>query len=511
MNGILTLNLGVEGTPAQPAIKGNLFLDGFSLAKVSELPSTNARLAWATAGQSFTLDGTVEPEGRNPISISGTTGFFPKKWTENPDSFLDDSFTLRADANQVELAPFADLSPAVKRLDGTIALQVRADGTFRTPNLTGDITLDLPTARFNIDRLRRVRQTKLQANFANNQIRINPFSTSIDGGLIDLTGTVDLADTKNPTFDLRLTADKALLWRDELVNARADGQFSLKGNLQQARLDGDIGIVESLFYKDIELLPLNVPVSVPKAPKLPSIGKKKKATGGKTKIPIPEPFASWDLNVRARTTDPFLIRGNLTKGEVVGELQATGKLGEPIVVGELSVAELDAALPFSTLKIAKGKAIFDESTGFIPKLDIRARSRIPPFEVDLFVSGSATSPKIDFTSNPPLPENEVITLIATGTTSEGLEDPQAAAGKAFQLLIEQIRRAPPSSPLHPLARFAEPLKDVELQVGGVDPFTGKRRNSVTLPVSNSDRWFVSASVDAESNTRGLALYIIKFR
>ncbi len=114
-------------------------------------------------------------------------------------------------------------------------------------------------------------------------------------------------------------------------------------------------------------------------------------------------------------------------------------------------------------------------------------------------------------ANPPLPENEVMTLLATGTTTSGLEDPDAAAGKAFQLLIEQIRKAPPGSKLHPLAKFAEPLKDVEIQVAGADPFTGKRRNAVTIPFPESDRWYVSAAVDSESNTRGLVLYVLRFR
>ena len=511
VNGTVTLDVSIAGTPAEPSLGGKLLLEQFTLASAPLLPPTTARLAWATAGQNLTLDGTLEPEGRNPISINGNTSFLPKKWAQNPESFLDEAFNLRATAPNIQLAPFADLSPDIKSLKGNLAIQVNADGTFRTPNLTGDLDLDLPKARFNIDRLRRVRQTKLQAKFSDNKILITPFKTSIDGALFDLTGAIDLANTQNPSFDLRLNADKALLWRDPNVNARADALLFLKGTLEQARLSGEVGIVESLFYKDIELLPVNVPLSTPKAPTLPAIGKRKKTTGGKTKLPIPEPFASWDLDLQARTVDPFLIRGNLTKGEATGALKVAGKLGEPQVEGEFSVGELNAALPFSTLKIESGKAYFNSRTGFIPDLDIRAQSRIPPYEVDLFVSGSATSPDISFSSKPPLPENEVIALVATGTTTEGLEDPEAAAGKAFQLLIEQIRRSPPGSPLHPLARFAEPLKDVELQVGGVDPFTGKRRNSVTLPLPNSNRWFVSASVDSESNTRGLALYIIKFR
>lgn len=511
LKGALTLDIQVAGSPANPSLAGKLLLDRFSLDRISQLPPTTARLAWASAARSFTLDGTVEPEGRNAIAINGNMGFYPKKWAEEPETFLDEPFQLQASAPNVQLAPYAELSPLIQSLDGELALLVNAEGTIRTPNLTGSLNLDLPKARFNIERLRRVRQTSLKASFADNKIEIAPFQTSIDGGLFDLQGTIDLVDTSNPAFDLRFTADKALVWRDDNINSRADAALRLKGSLEQARLSGELGIVESLFYKDIELLPLDVPVSMPKAPKLPSLGKKAKPTGKKNAIPVPEPFANWTLDLRARTADPFLIRGNLTDGEVTGLVTATGQLANPILQGELTIKELNAALPFSTLTIEGGKAIFTPGGGFIPTLDIRAQSRIPPYEVDLFVSGKATAPAISFGSNPPLPENEVITLLATGTTTSGLEDTEAAKGKAFQLLIEQIRRAPPGSPLHPLAKFAEPLKDVEIQVAGADPFTGKRRNSVTIPVPQSERWFVTAAVDSESNTRGLVFYLLKFR
>lgn len=510
LQGVVTLDISVAGSPARPSMVGKVLLEQFSLENVSQLPATDARIAWATAGQSLTLDGTIEPEGRNAIAINGSTGFFPKKWAEKPESFLDEAFNLRASAPNVQLAPFAELSPAITSLDGTIAIEANADGTFRTPNLTGSLDLDLPRARFNIERLRRVRETQLKLRFADNVVRIEPFSTSIDGGVFDLTGSVNIADTSNPVFDLRLTADKALAWRDDNINARLDASLLLKGPMAKARLSGELGVVESLFYKDIELLPLNVPVSMPKAPRLPSLSKKVVNTGKKRALPIPEPFGSWAIDLRARTVDPFLIRGNLSKGEVVGMLTATGELADPQLNGSLVIGKLEAALPFSTLTIEGGRAIFSPRNGFIPELDIRAQSRIPPYRADLFVSGVATKPVINFSSNPPLPESEVITLLATGTTTSGLEDPDAARGKAFQLLIEQIRRAPPGSPLHPLAKFAEPLKDVELQVAGADPFTGKRRNSVTIPVPQSDRWFVTASVDSESNTRGLVMYILRF-
>ena len=512
LTGILSLDVNVAGSPAVPSLSGKLLLDGFSLENLSELPTTNAELNWATAGQTLTLDGTVKPEGRNALNITADTAFFPKKWAQNPDSFLDENFSAQIDAPDIQLAPFADLAPIVQSLDGTLVVQVRADGTFRKPNLTGDLDLDLPRANFDNERLRRVRKTSLKLDFANNKINIAPFSTTIDGGAIDVSGNVDLSDTSNPAFDIRANIDKALLvarrqyqcpWR-----RRPLPQGQLATSPYQRRN----------WHRRIPLLQGHrAPSSrrsrfYPQSPQASIGGQELPPTSGNgNTLPIPEPYANWIIDLKATTADPFLIRGNLTSGEVVGDLTATGTLANPELNGELVIKELSAALPFSTLTIEGGKAIFSPENGFIPALDIRAQSRIPPYQADLFVAGLATSPSVSFASNPPLPENEVITLLATGTTTEALEDSDAAKSKAFQLFIEQIRRAPPGSRLHPFAKIVEPLKDVELQIASADPFTGKRRNSATVPFPNSDRWFISASADSESNTRAFVLYILKFR
>lgn len=511
LQGILTVDTAIAGSPASPSLSGRVRVDDFSLASVKELPPTDVALAWASAGQTFTLDGTISPEGRNAITVVANTAFAPKKWAENPETFLKENFNARVLANDIDLAPFAELSPKIQSLTGKARIEILADGTFQSPDIRGSADIDLPRARTDIERLRRLRDTRLRVAFEGDTISIQPSTLSLDGGVIDLSGTIGIQDTANPTLDVRLRGQQLLLWRDDNINARADANLRLAGALEKLTLSGEIGIVESLFYKDVELLPVNVPVSVPKAPKIGSLSKPKAVEpGSASKLPIPPPFGDCVLKLRVYTKDPFLVRGNLTKGRVEGEILGSGVLSNPQLTGELVIQDFTAALPFSTLTIDGGRAIFSPKNGFIPALDIKAESKISPFNLNLFVAGKATSPSLSFAANPPLPENEIITLLATGTTSSGLEDADAAKGKAFQLLIEQVRRAPPGSPLHPLAKYAEPLADVEIQVAGSDPFTGKRRNSVTLPLPDSDRWAVTAAVDTESNTRGLVVYILRF-
>ncbi|MDP0492374.1 MAG: translocation/assembly module TamB domain-containing protein [Verrucomicrobiota bacterium JB023] len=509
LDGIVSVETRVTGSPAQPSLDGRLQLNDATYESVSQLPPTDASLSWATAGKSLTIGGTITPAGRETIAIEGNTGFRPRQWVEEPDSFLAEPFNFRASAPSVDLGEVTTLSPVVKSVTGTASVEITANGTFRSPVIEGSLEVDMPRARLDLPRFDRLRETTLRARFSGQTITILPSTLAAEGGVFDISGTVGIADTSNPTLDLTLEADNALVWRDDNINSRADARIRLRGPMDSARLEAEIGVVESLFYKDVELLPVGVPVSVPKAPSLPSLGRPSR--GGGARIPLPEPFASWTISARATTTDPFLVRGNLTEGQVTGAVNASGTLGRPQLDGTLTIRDFSANLPFSKLTIDGGQAIFTPGGGFIPSLEILAESRISPYDIDLFVSGKATSPEIAFTSSPPLPENEIITLLATGVTPEGLEDTDTARNKLFQLLIERVRLAPPGTFTYKYLRpLAEPLKDVEFQVAGSDPFTGKKRNSITVPVPETEKWFVSASVDSENNTRLLTRYVLQF-
>jgi hypothetical protein len=128
--------------------------------------------------------------------------------------------------------------------------------------------------------------------------------------------------------------------------------------------------------------------------------------------------------------------------------------------------------------------------------------------VNVFFYGPVSAPRTALTSDPPLAESEIMTLLATGTTSDGLEDGQAATMKAAQLFIEEWRRG--RLPFgEQLAKALQLLNNVDVRVGEDDPLTGRRLNSATIEVT--DRIVISGSVDREGNTRVLGAFVIRFK
>lgn len=223
---------------------------------------------------------------------------------------------------------------------------------------------------------------------------------------------------------------------------------------------------------------------------------------------MPEPFRNWGLDVTVRTDEPFLVRGNLAKGEVRGSIKVGGTIGAPAPDGSLQIRDLAASLPFSTLKIPRGSAVFTPATGFDPILEIRGNAEPRPYRVDVYVYGPASNPQLVLTSNPPMPENEIMTLLATGTTTSGLEDPQAASSRAMQLLIEELRRGRFlfGKQLRPVLAL---LDRVDFSLAEADPYNSESYSTAT--VSLTDRWFVSAGMGADGDSRAMVLWRLSFR
>jgi len=170
---------------------------------------------------------------------------------------------------------------------------------------------------------------------------------------------------------------------------------------------------------------------------------KKKSTRGGASSSIPEPFGNWILDVRVKTKEDFLIKGNIAKGRVTADIAVKGTVAKPKPLGKATIVNAEASLPFSQLYVKNGLITFTPETGLDPRLNVKAISRIGSNDVELTVYGRASNPKHLLSSSPPLPENEIVFLLATGSTSDKLSNSGAATGKAYQLLLDSWLRSSP--------------------------------------------------------------------
>jgi autotransporter translocation and assembly factor TamB len=140
---------------------------------------------------------------------------------------------------------------------------------------------------------------------------------------------------------------------------------------------------------------------------------------------------------------------------------------------------------------------------------LNGESQVRDRHINVAIYGRANDPKTVFTSDPPLPQEQILTLLATGATLDELRgDTGALAGKAAILAAQSL--------WHKIFKTKEPppgeesIRDrFDVDIGNTDPRTGKQNVSARFRVT--DRVVLSSDFDAEGNFRGQVRYLIRFR
>jgi hypothetical protein len=496
------VRLVITGTPAEPKVELKTELKGLRVPDQPEVPVTDAIVSLDGAGGELVLAGEIRPATYPPVTLSGKMPFKPGVWADHPGSVLEEKFEARANIPRLELASFQKMVPNASTLQGAVEGYFSAGGTIGKPDLSGELRLSGGAFALKDSEVPPVSGASAMVQLKGKEVLLNSLALELAGGKVSGGGTVNLADAAKPGFNLALKGTSLPVKRDESMIVRADADLTLRGDRQNATIAGTVDIVDSLYYRDFEILPVRMPFNAPSRPKLPAIDPEEKTEA------MPEPFRNWALDVRVRTRDPLLIRGNLANGIAVADVRFGGTLGNIQPQGNAIIGDATARLPFSTLKVDNGAVVFTPAGGLNPELNIRGTSNVGRYEINIYFYGPVNAPKTALTSDPPLPESEIMTLLATGTTSEGLEGGQAATLKAAQLLVEEWRkgRLPYAEQV---SKVLDVINRVDVRIGEDDPLTGKRLNSATIQLH--DRWYVSGSVDKQSNTRVLGAFVIRFK
>lgn len=494
--------LKISGTYAEPMIEALVDAKNLRSREQEGLPPADLRVRLAASDELLTLEGNATAPDLPPAVFTASMPFRPATWAENPGSVLEETIVARADLPRLELARYASLIPAARTVQGVVTGHVQVAGTLSKPEVMGLLQLQEGGLELKQERMPALTGIAATVDFSPARVAMRELRAESAGGTLRGAGSVELDDWKPAKIDFQLTGRHLPVVRNDSMIVRAHADLRLAGNFADAEITGNISVVDSLFYRDIEILPMGVPFTTPSAAALPRIDPPSNPA-----TQLPEPFAAWRLNVRLQTGNPFLIRGNFAAGSVTGDLSLRGTLGNPLPNGTVEITDLRAALPFSTLTVRRGTLRFTPETGFDPVLEIRGTSNPRPYRVNGYVHGRMSDPQIVLTSSPPLPPNEIITLLATGATTKGLENPQAAASRALQLFAEELRRGRfvVGRQLRPLLGL---LDRVDFALAEADPYSNYAYSTAML--SLTDRWFLSAGIGEDGDSRFLAIWRLTF-
>jgi autotransporter translocation and assembly factor TamB len=452
----------------------------------------------------LTLDTTLRQPQIQPLTIKGNIPLDLAAIVTDKRLDPNSPVALAVELPRSSLGFIAQALPAVHFIQGDVMTDVKISGTVAHPIFNGLAEVNVAAVRAQDITVPAVRDFGARLVFSEKQLRFERFSGDVGGGKFSVDGQVDFDTLLAPTLKLQAKAHNVLAVRDDNATVRVNADIKISGPFAAATVAGQIGITKSRYLKDIDIVPLNLPGKPAPQPPAPAEGEPSISIAA-------APISHWKFDITLKTDDPFYITGNLATGSATVDLRLRGTGLQPLLDGYVSVNHLVATLPFSRLEINNGNISFTPDQPLNPVLNLTGTSQVDNYLITLYITGRAKEPSILFTSEPPLAQEQIVSLLATGLTTDQLSsNSEALAGKATLLVLEDLyRRTFKKKKAEPEDEPGTSLADrVNLNLGEVDPETGKQQASASFKISDTLQFIADFGV--EGDLQGRVKYLIRF-
>ncbi len=393
--GSLQAEASLTGTPAHPVGSVAIEAKDLRLQTGAGRALPPARLA-ATArldGASAQVDTRLSAGGNLNLGITG----------EVPLA-RGGPLTLRATGGMDLQLLDPLLTAQGRRLRGQLALNGDFGGTLSAPRAAGSVQLGGGEMQdFGMGAQLTHVTALLQAE--GGVVRLAKFDGRAGPGTVSASGSVDMLGEGMPV-NLTLTARKARplagdrmtvnLNADLAVSGQAAGQLAVAGAVHINR--AEIRIPERMPAK---LAVLNV--RRPGVPPPP---------------PAPGPDVTLDLTMDA--PGEIFVRGRGLDAELGGRVRVRGTADQPQPDGSFAMRRGQFALAGQTLTFSRGEVGFDGGSLTDPSLNFIASTTSGNVTATLGISGNASNPRIKLSSQPELPQDEVLARLLFGRSATSL-------------------------------------------------------------------------------------------
>ena len=409
-------DFALSGTPQAPAGDWRVKIDRLVApqARGFGLPPIDIAGSGHLADQRTTLDltanagkvGSLHLTGSAPLSAGGA---------------LDLALQGKLDA----AAANGFIAASGRRVTGSVQIDGRLRGSAAQPQADG--TVSMSGGSFT-DADLGMKLEKIEARIAahGDTVSIERLAAATpNGGTLGVSGQVRLAPDAGFPGSIRITGQKAQLVSNSIVAASADLALDLSGPLaSEPTIGGRIGITSMDVTLPSRLPSTSSPIEGTKHLNPTPTAKARLAMDAKARAHAKrKPPFNAKLNLVVSAPNRIFVRGHGLDAELGGELKVTGMLADPQVVGAFDLRRGRLAVLGKRLDFTRGHVGF--SGELMPELDFMADSQAGDATAHIGISGPATQPVFTFTSDPSLPQDEVLSRVLFQKPSGSLSPFQA--------------------------------------------------------------------------------------
>jgi translocation and assembly module TamB len=293
---------------------------------------------------------------------------------------------------------------------GIVTVDLNVGGTVQTPTAQGRFEIrngsiayiDLPNA------LSEINGTLV---FNQDRVQIETLTAQTGGGTVQFQG---YASTRNHqvNFDVNVHGDDVRLRYPPGISSTANMDLRFAGNSTASMLSGDVTITRLAMSQNFDFASYLAASS-------------RSATLSQT-----DPLLnSIRLNVHIVTTPELQMQTTMLRLSGNADLKLRGTVAKPTLLGRADVTEGEIYFNGSKYHLERGEVSFRGPSGIVPTLDMQMSTRVREYDITVSLTGPPDKLKLQYHSEPPLPEADIVSLLALGRTRE--ESAQQQGNSAF--------------------------------------------------------------------------------
>ena len=389
----------VESISGESALAGTVTVDG-PLAHPEQLrgEASLQQLAVPLAGVRLESQGGAHATLTNsrisldPLHVTG----------EETDLRAQGSLDLRND-RQLNIAANGSINlKLAETLDpdltasGTTTFQIEAHGPLKNPALHGRI--DFQNASLSLEDLPNgLSQLHGTLEFNQNRLEVRSLTAMSGGGLLSVSGY--LAYQRGIYADLSVTGKGIRIRYPAGISSLADATLHLQGSQNNLLVSGNVLITRFSVSPDLDFAALAA-----------------QANSVQAIAPPDAPSNHIRLDVHVASSPQLNFQNAYAKlaGDV--DLRLRGTVASPSLLGRVSITEGSATIAGTRYDLQRGEISFTNPVRIEPSIDLNATARVEDYDITLSLNGTPARMAVTYRSDPPLPEADVVALLAMGRT-----------------------------------------------------------------------------------------------
>jgi translocation and assembly module TamB len=444
-SGTFKANAEVQGSFAAPT--GNITLEATGVRAANDaargLPGTDLHATARLKGNTADVDAKLSAGKASQLSLTGRAPLAA-------DGALD--LKLAGDLDMGLLNPL--LEARGRHVTGQVAIDTTVTGAVADPEIGGTVRLAKGSLR---DYTQGINLSDITGELSGSHgtLRIESLTARAAPGNVSVEGTIGVLQPKMPV-DLKITAKDAQPIANNIVTANLDAEMTVKGTIREE--------MEVAGKIQIKRANVEIPNGLP-----PDVAVLDVRRPGAAKPPPPQKPVIVKLNITVDAPRQILVKGRGLDAELGGQLRIRGTTDSPQVGGGFELQRGFFTLASSKLTFSSGTVTFSGAglkNKIDPNLDFVASSQVLDVTATIRITGLADAPKIELSSTPELPQDEILARLLFGQSAATL-----SALQVVQIGAALASMGSGSGGLNPVAKIQKALGLDRLSVGSATTTT----------------------------------------